>query len=72
MESCPRHLERMKALNKQIGGLTDEEGSMKVMGFEKCAAMDEYLNNNPCETEDVWQKTYVEVTDAVLENGRKR
>ncbi|GEM_PF-1143098 len=59
----------MKALDKQIGGLTDEEGSMKVMGFEKCTAMDEYLNNKPCETEDVWQKTYVEVMNVVLVNG---
>ena len=72
MEACPRHLERMKALDKQIGGLTDEEGSMKVMGFEKCTAMDEYLNNKPCETEDVCQKTYAEVMNVVLVSGEKR
>ena len=52
--------------------MPDEEGSMKVMGFEKYAALDEYLKNEPCETKDVWQKIDAKVTNAVLENGRKR
>ena len=74
----PRHLEGMKALGKRIicaGGLLDGEGRMKgsalVLDFPDRAALDEYLQNEPYVTEDVWQKIEVETMHVVLVNGEK-
>ena len=79
MEVRPRHLEGMKALGQQIicaGGLLDDEGKMKgsalVMEFENCAALDDYLKNEPYVIEGVWKKVEVEMMNVVLVNGEKK
>ena len=79
MEVRPRHLEGMKALGQQIicaGGLLDDEGKMKgsalVMEFENCAALDDYLKNEPYVIEGVWKKVEVEIMNVVLVNGEKK
>ena len=79
MEVRPRHLEGMKALDKQIivaGGLLDDKGKMKgsalVMEFENRAALEEYLKNEPYVVEGIWQKIEVEPMNIVLVNGEKR
>ena len=79
MQVRPRHLEGMKALDRQIicaGGLLDDEGRMKgsalVMEFPDRAALEEYLKNEPYVAEGVWQKIEVEPMNVVLVNGEKR
>lgn len=78
MQVCPRHLEGMKVLGKQIicaGGLLDDTGKMKgsvlVLEFDSRAALDEYLTNEPYVVEGVWEKVEIEVMNVVLVNGEK-
>jgi uncharacterized protein YciI len=79
MEVCPRHLEGMKALDRQViiaGGLLDDEGKMRdsalVMEFPDRAALDDYLAKEPYVSAGVRQKTEVEPVNVVLVNGENR
>ena len=78
MAVCPRHLEGMAKLGKQIicaGGLLDAEGKPKgsviVVDFDSRAALDDYLKNEPYVTEHVWEKIEAEPLNVVIVNGDK-
>ena len=74
----PRHLEGMSKLGERIvlaGGLLDNEGKIKgsvlILYFEDCAALDDYLRNEPYVIEHVWEKIEIETVNVVIVNGKK-
>ena len=66
-------------MGKQIicaGGLLDDTGKMKgsvlIVDFSDCNALNDYLEHETYVIEGVWQKIEVETLNVVLVNGEKR